>query len=43
MLFVNTAGYQMDLLENQFHRHPLPTRLTALMNPSNKLMFTVDN
>lgn len=43
LVFVNTAGYQMDLLENQFHRHPLPTRLTALMNPSNKLMFTVDN
>lgn len=24
LVYVNTAGYQMDLLENEFHRHPCP-------------------
>ncbi|OLP42517.1 Y4yA family PLP-dependent enzyme [Rhizobium oryziradicis] len=27
LAYVNTGGYQMDLMENQFHRHPMPTRL----------------
>ncbi|WP_429932668.1 Y4yA family PLP-dependent enzyme [Agrobacterium vitis] len=27
LIYVNTGGYQMDLMENQFHRHPMPTRL----------------
>ncbi|MCV9947667.1 hypothetical protein [Rhizobium sp. BT-175] len=26
LLFANTAGYQMDLLENNFHHHPFPHR-----------------
>ncbi|ECC6920968.1 Y4yA family PLP-dependent enzyme [Salmonella enterica] len=43
LVFANTAGYQMDLLENQFHRHPLPTRLTAVMSSRQNLTFTVDN
>ncbi|WP_225984383.1 Y4yA family PLP-dependent enzyme [Serratia marcescens] len=43
LIFANTAGYQMDLLENQFHRHPLPTRLTAVMSSRQNLIFTVDN
>ncbi len=29
LVYVNTAGYQMDLLENQFHRHPMPKRIFA--------------
>jgi diaminopimelate decarboxylase len=24
LIYINTAGYQMDLLENEFHRHPCP-------------------
>ncbi|MDX7018620.1 Y4yA family PLP-dependent enzyme, partial [Klebsiella aerogenes] len=43
LIFANTAGYQMDLLENQFHRHPLPTRLTAVINSHQKPIFTIDN
>ncbi|WP_445681868.1 Y4yA family PLP-dependent enzyme [Radicibacter daui] len=27
ILFGNTAGYQMDLLENEFHRVPMPRRI----------------
>ncbi|WP_420963898.1 Y4yA family PLP-dependent enzyme [Brucella sp. IR073] len=27
LVYANTAGYQMDLLENEFHRHPMPDRL----------------
>lgn len=27
LITVNTGGYQMDLMENQFHRHPMPTRV----------------
>lgn len=29
LVYANTAGYQMDLLENEFHRHPMPRRLLA--------------
>ena len=39
LIFANTAGYQMDLLENQFHRHPLPTRLTAVMSSRQNLIL----
>lgn len=27
IIFTNTGGYQMDLLENEFHRYPMPKRL----------------
>lgn len=27
VVFINTGGYQMDLLENEFHRHPMPVKL----------------
>ncbi|PST26888.1 Y4yA family PLP-dependent enzyme [Mesorhizobium plurifarium] len=30
LIHANTAGYQMDLLENEFHRHPMPARLCVL-------------
>ncbi|UMS28653.1 Y4yA family PLP-dependent enzyme [Escherichia coli] len=42
LIFANTAGYQMDLLENRFHRHPTPVRLVAILNSSNNLMFSID-
>lgn len=29
LVFANTAGYQMDLLENEFHRHPMPRRIAV--------------
>jgi diaminopimelate decarboxylase len=29
LVYANTAGYQMDLLENEFHRHPMPRRMAA--------------
>lgn len=29
LVYANTAGYQMDLLENEFHRHPMPRRLAV--------------
>ncbi|HTI18034.1 MAG TPA: Y4yA family PLP-dependent enzyme [Trinickia sp.] len=29
LVYANTAGYQMDLLENEFHRHPMPKRISA--------------
>ncbi|MEY1579427.1 Y4yA family PLP-dependent enzyme [Providencia manganoxydans] len=40
--FVNTAGYQMDLLENQFHRHPIPCRLYAQENNVGQFIFFKD-
>lgn len=30
LVFANTGGYQMDLLENEFHRHPMPARLCVV-------------
>lgn len=30
LIYANTGGYQMDLLENEFHRHPMPTRLCVV-------------
>lgn len=30
LVFANTGGYQMDLLENEFHRHPMPARLRVI-------------
>jgi diaminopimelate decarboxylase len=43
LLFANTAGYQMDLLENEFHRHPLPCRIRADRDASGALAFTPDD
>jgi len=42
LIYVNTAGYQMDLLENEFHRHPLPRRLTATCCTEGKYAFSPD-
>lgn len=30
LVYANTAGYQMDLLENEFHRHPMPRRVAVI-------------
>lgn len=30
LVYANTGGYQMDLLENEFHRHPMPSRLCVV-------------
>jgi diaminopimelate decarboxylase len=32
LVFVNTAGYQMDSKESEFHRLPLPNKVVALKN-----------
>ncbi|WP_064119893.1 Y4yA family PLP-dependent enzyme [Pseudomonas fluorescens] len=42
LIYVNTAGYQMDLLENEFHRHPLPRRLTATCCTEGNYAFSPD-
>lgn len=30
IVFINTAGYQMDSNESRFHEHPLPTKVAAI-------------
>jgi len=42
LVYANTAGYQMDLLENEFHRHPMPTRLRVLRDAEGRLMPAPD-
>ncbi|WP_415755569.1 Y4yA family PLP-dependent enzyme [Pseudomonas leptonychotis] len=42
LVYANTAGYQMDLLENEFHRHPLPQRLTATCYTEGNYVFSPD-
>ncbi|MEO8390074.1 MAG: Y4yA family PLP-dependent enzyme [Polaromonas sp.] len=32
LVYGNTGGYQMDLLENEFHRHPMPRRVAVHCN-----------
>ena len=43
LLFANTGGYQMDLLENEFHRHPRPRRIAASCDASGAVTFTPDD
>lgn len=42
LVYANTAGYQMDLLENEFHRHPMPRRLAARPEASQPDHFVPD-
>lgn len=42
LLYANTAGYQMDLLENEFHRHPMPARLVATPSSDAGFVFARD-
>lgn len=30
IVFVNTAGYQMDSNESRFHEHPIPGKIAAI-------------
>lgn len=42
LVYANTAGYQMDLLENEFHRHPMPRRLCARFDPAGRMVISPD-
>lgn len=42
LVYANTAGYQMDLLENQFHRHPMPNRLCVAQDGKGQLTLIPD-
>ncbi|WEF34273.1 Y4yA family PLP-dependent enzyme [Pseudoduganella chitinolytica] len=42
LVYANTAGYQMDLLENEFHRHPMPRRIVVRTNPRGAMEFSPD-
>lgn len=42
LVYANTAGYQMDLLENEFHRHPMPRRLVARCGARALADFDID-
>ncbi len=43
LIYANTAGYQMDLLENEFHRHPLPRRMVATCCTQGNYAFSPDD
>jgi diaminopimelate decarboxylase len=43
LVFANTAGYQMDLLENEFHRHPMPRRIAVTCNATGGIEFSPDD
>lgn len=43
LVYANTAGYQMDLLENEFHRHPMPRRLRARLTQAAILDVSPDD
>ncbi|MBN3857497.1 Y4yA family PLP-dependent enzyme [Paraburkholderia sp. Ac-20340] len=43
LVYANTAGYQMDLLENEFHRHPMPRRIAATFDARGQMTFSPDD
>jgi len=43
LVYANTAGYQMDLLENEFHRHPVPRRICAKYGVDNGMTISTDD
>jgi diaminopimelate decarboxylase len=43
LVYANTAGYQMDLLENEFHRHPMPRRVAAAYNAAGGMEISPDD
>ncbi|TCU41157.1 Y4yA family PLP-dependent enzyme [Rhizobium azibense] len=43
LVWANTGGYQMDLLENEFHRHPMPKRLCVTKSAAGELSIYHDN
>ncbi len=42
LVYANTGGYQMDLLENEFHRHPMPSRLCVVQDVKGQLTLVPD-
>ncbi|MCP3465664.1 MULTISPECIES: Y4yA family PLP-dependent enzyme [unclassified Bradyrhizobium] len=42
LVYANTGGYQMDLLENEFHRHPMPSRLCVVQDTEGQLTLVPD-
>lgn len=42
LVYANTGGYQMDLLENEFHRHPMPTRLCVVQDANGQPTLVPD-
>ncbi|PRD40796.1 decarboxylase [Phyllobacterium phragmitis] len=42
LVYANTAGYQMDLLENEFHRHPMPARLRVMRSSEGQITLSPD-
>ncbi|MDV6344224.1 Y4yA family PLP-dependent enzyme [Nitrosomonas sp. Is37] len=42
LVYANTSGYQMDLLENEFHRHPMPRRIAVTYNTAGGMEFSPD-
>lgn len=43
LVYGNTGGYQMDLLENEFHRHPMPRRVAVHCNAAGGFDFSPDD
>ena len=43
LVYANTAGYQMDLLENEFHRHPMPRRIAVRGDATRGLEVSPDD
>lgn len=43
LVYANTAGYQMDLLENAFHRHPMPRRIAATFQAADGTVVSPDD
>lgn len=43
LIYANTAGYQMDLLENEFHRHPMPRRIVLTIDAAGRQHISPDD
>lgn len=43
LVYANTAGYQMDLLENEFHRHPMPRRISVAYDAAGGMTTSPDD
>ena len=43
LVYANTGGYQMDLLENEFHRHPMPRRIAVSCNAAGGIDVSPDD
>jgi diaminopimelate decarboxylase len=42
LVYANTGGYQMDLLENEFHRHPMPARFCVTNDAEGRFHLVPD-